>query len=142
MAHLLLQEPDVKGVSVTNTIEYLATCVFWEARLLAGLGDSRARGWLHRLVRGWSTRSSRRALSPNRFHFYQHTAPNSSFREDFDRVVLDFIDGEFRYPKWEGYKIIPAAIQQARFECARDVSAGEASVRPERQRLTATVSLL
>ncbi len=116
-----MHEAEVKGVSVTNCIEWLATCIFREARGLSGSDADQGRGFLSRLANGWATRERRAALRPDRFHFYQHTVPLPGMGEKFDRVVLRFENGEFRCPEWVRCDMVPAIIQQARHECATDV---------------------
>ena len=120
-----MQDWNTPGVSVTNAIERLATAVHREACAVAerqASAPSRAlRGWLAR------RRAAREpaALAPGRFHFYQHLPPHSDSLpgEQFDRVELTFRDGEFHDPEWSGYRVVPAAIQSARFDCALDASA-------------------
>ena len=118
-----MQEPDVKGVSVTNSIETLATCLYREIRRRAGVDGVRFPNPLATLRHRWATRHLRVALAPDRFHFYQHTCAVPGMSEDFDRVQLRFEEGKFRNPKWIGFKVIPAVIQQARYECDRDAAA-------------------
>jgi hypothetical protein len=39
-------------------------------------------------------------VDPRRFHFYQHIPPQElSWREQFDRVPLHFVDSEFQEPR-------------------------------------------
>jgi hypothetical protein len=102
------------GISVTNAIEHLATAVYREACTIAA-GQSVARsGWLGRLM------GRRPTLDPAQFHFYEHTppAPSGTLREDFARVVLIFEEGMFKKPDWQHFRVIPRAIQSARFDLA------------------------
>lgn len=110
------------GDSVTNTIDRLATAVYREACAFAAQQSAGRAGpgaWIGRLL-------GRRPalLDPRRFHFYEHTtpAPSGGLREDFARVVLHFEEGEFSQPQWRHYRVIPQAIQSARFDCAQDAA--------------------
>lgn len=116
---------DSVGMSVTNAIDRLATAVYCEARILAEQEQAPASG----RMRGWLARrrvAHVRATMPvpERFHFYQHLPPRGGafLSEQFDRVDMQFDNGEFRKPEWSGYRIIPCSIQSARFDCALDAS--------------------
>lgn len=116
---------DSTGVSVTTTIERLATAIRREACALAEQQAPAAgglRGWLrpHRAARARGA-----MLAPDRFHFYQHIPPRGDvgLREQFNRVALEFRHGRYRAPKWAAYGVIPKAVQSARFDCALDASA-------------------
>lgn len=115
-----MQEPEVRGVSVTNCIETLATCLYREARVLTGVDGIRYPNPLARLRHRWATRHLRAAFAPTQFHFYQHTCAVPGLPENFDRVLLRFEEGHFHDPEWVGFKVMPEAIQQARHECAHD----------------------
>lgn len=110
------------GVSVTNAIERLATAVYREACAFAAQQSAGRAGpgaWIGRLLGRKPV-----LLDPGRFHFYEHTppAPGGGLREDFARVVLRFEEGEFHEPQWRHYRVIPQAIQSARFDCAQDAA--------------------
>lgn len=113
-----MQAAEVRGVSVTNCFELLATCIYREARSLAGVSDTH-RNPLKRLVRRWTAREHNDRFAPGRFHFYQHSVANQTFPETFDRVGLSFDEGKFHSLEWTGFKLVPQAVQQAREECER-----------------------
>jgi hypothetical protein len=110
------------GMSVTNAIELLASAVYREACAIAEAETPQANGLRAWFGRGRVSRQPSALLDPRRFHFYQHTPPGQSSREEFDRVALRFADGAFNDPQWIGYPVIPKLIQSARFDCALDAA--------------------
>jgi hypothetical protein len=115
------------GISVTNAIEPLATAVYREACAIAAGQPATRSGWLERLM------GRKPALmDPARFHFYEHTppAPGGTLREDFARVELTFEEGVFRKPDWQHFRVIPHAIQSARFDLAAEGAGMRNPVRP------------
>jgi hypothetical protein len=119
-----------RGRSVTNAIEHLATAVYREACAIAEQTAPKPVG-----LRGWFTRFRDRgkpALDPSQFHFYDHMPPppDGGVGEDFCRVLLQFERGMFRMPEWQRYRVVPDAIQSARFELARDAAQGGNTMQP------------
>ena len=112
-----MQEPEVKGVSVTNCIETLATCLYREIRKTAGVDGVRYPNPLATARHWWTTRRLRTDCAPDRFHFYQHTCSTPNLREEFDRVLLRFEKRQFHNPNWIGFKVVPDVIQRARHNC-------------------------
>jgi hypothetical protein len=105
------------GLSVTNAIERLATVVHREACAIAERTTPRGPSrWLVRLLDLKQPR-----VAPDRFHFYEHLPPGDGYmRETFARVALRFVKDRYERPEWTHYRVIPACIQSARFDCARD----------------------
>jgi hypothetical protein len=119
-----------RGISVTNAIERLASAVYREASAFAAQQPSGRVGpglWIGRLLGRKPA-----LLDPGRFHFYDHTppAPGGSLREDFSQVMLRFEDGEFKNPDWRHFRVIPNAIQSARFDLAAEGGGMGSPVRP------------
>ena len=116
-----MQDWGTPGPSVTNNIEHLATAVYREACAIAEQRASSAggtRGWVGRV----RSRLSWSKPDPARFHVYEHMPPQGDgmLRESFSRVVLRFGGGQYRQPEWRHYRVIPALIQSARYDCARE----------------------
>lgn len=121
-----MQDWGTPGPSVTNTVELLATAMYREACAIAEQQAGRA-GGVRGLVGRVRSRLGLAQPDPARFWFYEHTPPRGDglLRESFRRVVLRFEGGQYRQSEWQCYKVVPALIQSARYDCAREASQGK-----------------
>lgn len=123
-----MQDPSHPSPSIVNEFERLATAVFREAKQITARQAAGLLGRIGNLVR------PRPALSPDRFHFYEHipaAAGGGMIPETFEGIALTFSRNAYTDPQWKSpeYRTIPEALRNAPVACARTADAGSRVLR-------------